>query len=183
MEMLIQAIERLWSEVERLNRPVVGFRSPGISPTEVGSVIGDSVSGDVVTWFGWSNGIEYHPGQILDDVFLVPGYEPLSLVEAKEMRDSFQISDPVLGERYVPILATGGGDFYAAVQEDSTSSPKVAHVMIGGEAKFVYRSLEHMADSFCRFYREGIFFVSDEGTLEADDYRWVEAESVNGSGL
>jgi hypothetical protein len=181
--MLIQAIERLWSEVERLNRPVVGFRAPGISPTAVERVIGDPVPGDVVTWFGWSNGIEHHPDQIQDDAFLVPGYEPLSLVEAKEIRDSFQISDPVLRERYVPILATGGGDFYAVVQGDSMSSSRVAHAMIGGEVKFVYRSLEHMADSFCRFYREGIFFVSDEGTLEADDHRWVEAESVNGSGL
>ncbi|MFB7952757.1 hypothetical protein [Streptomyces sp. NPDC056045] len=179
--MLIKAIERLWVEVERLNRPIVGFRAPGISASEVELLFGALIPEDVVTWFNWSNGVEYHPGQIQDDAALVPGYEPLSLIEAKAVRDSYGIADTVLGRLYIPLLATGGGDFYAAVYEASLRPPRIAHVMIGGESKIAYDDLEGMVDSFCDFYRTGVFFVSDEGALEADDSRWVEVESEAGS--
>lgn len=175
--MLNQSIEQLWQEVERLNRPVVGFRAPGVSASDVEAVFGGPVPEDIIAWFGWSNGVGYHPGQIQDDAALVPGYEPLSLREARGVRDSYQIDDPVLGEFFIPLLATGGGDFYAAVYTASLRSPRVAHVMIGGETGIVYESIENMANAFCDFYRTGVFFVSDQGTLEADDYRWVEAES------
>jgi hypothetical protein len=105
---------------------------------EVEAVFGRAVPGDVATWFGWSNGVAYAPGQVQDDAALVPGYEPLSVREAAAVRDGYGSDDPVLGDFYVPLLATGGGD---------------------------------------RFYRNGVFFVSDEGTLEADDVRWVAEES------
>ncbi|MBX9399184.1 hypothetical protein K4749_37840 [Streptomyces sp. TRM72054] len=178
--MLIRSIERLWQEVEILNRPVVRFRGPGVSASEVEAAFENPVPEDIVTWFGWSNGVEYHPGQVQDDAALVPGYEPLSLPEARAVRDSYQIDDPVLGEFFVPLLATGGGDFYAAVYDASLQAPSVAHVMIGGETKLVYESVEGMVNAFCDFYRTGVFFVSDQGILEADDYRWVEAESGSG---
>ncbi|WP_175411997.1 hypothetical protein [Streptomyces sp. TRM64462] len=178
--MLIEVIERLWQEVDRLNRPVVRFRAPGVSASEVEAAFGDPVPEDVYTWFRWSNGVEYHPGQVQDDAALVPGYEPLSLREARAVRDSQPSGDPVLGEFYVPLLATGGGDFYAAVYDRSLRSPKVAHVMIGSGCEFVYESIEGMVNTFCDFYRTGVFFVSDEGILEAEDYRWAEAESEPG---
>jgi hypothetical protein len=179
--MLSQAIERLWEEAERLNRPVVGSRAPGVTASEVEAAFGASVPEDVVTWFGYSNGVEYHPDQIQDDAALVPGYEPLSLSEAKAVRDSHPIGDPVFGEFFIPLLATGGGDFYAAVYDPSLRTPKVGHVMIGGESGLVYESMESMVNTFCEFYRTGIFFVSDEGILEADDDRWVEVEARYGA--
>ncbi len=146
-------------------------------------MLGAAVPEDIVTWFGWSNGVEYHPDQVQDDAALVPGYEPLSLVEAKGMRDSVQPPDPVLGKLFVPLLATGGGDFYAAVYDESLRSPKIAHLMVGGESQIVYKSLEDMVDTFCEFYRTGVFFVSEEGILEADDDRWVDVESETGADL
>ena len=180
--MLIRSIERLWLEVERLDRPVAGFRGPGVSVGELEAVFeGAAVPGDIATWFGWSNGVEYHPDQTQDDAALVPGYEPLSLREARALRDACKIDEPVLGRCWIPLLATGGGDFYAAVCDESLRSPRVAHVMVGGESHIVYERVEDMVNAFCGFYRAGVFFVSDEGTLEADDFRWVEAESGPGS--
>ncbi|MFE1290588.1 hypothetical protein [Streptomyces sp. NPDC058751] len=178
--MLVRSIEQLWLEAENLNRPVVGSRAPGVAAGEVEAVLGGVVPEDVATWFGWSNGVEYRPGQIQDDVFLVPGYEPLSLSEARGVRESYELEDAVLGEFWIPLLATGGGDFYAAVFGASLQSPEVAHVMIGGESFIVYKSIEEMVDAFCGFYRGGVFFVSDEGTLEADDERWIAAEADSG---
>lgn len=175
--MLHQALERLWVEVSRLNRPVVEFRAPGVSENKVKSVLECPVPDDVVTWFGWSNGIKYAPGQVQDDAALVPGYEPLSLSEAKAVRDSHGVDDPILGGSFVPLLATGGGDFYAAVCGSPSAASKVAHAMIGDETIVVYDGLLQMVNAFCDFYRTGVFFVSDEGTLEADDYRWVEIET------
>ncbi|MFC8825150.1 hypothetical protein ACFT9I_07300 [Streptomyces sp. NPDC057137] len=181
IEMLIQSIERLWQQVAGLNRPVVESRVPGVSASEVEAVIQGPVPEDIAIWFGWSNGVEYRSGQVQDDAALVPGYEPLSLREAMGVRESYEIGDPVLGDFFMPLLATGGGDFYAAVYDASLRSPRVAHAMIGGESGFVYESIEAMVNGFCDFYRTGVFFVSDQGTLEADDDRWVEEESQSGS--
>ncbi|MFF9207466.1 MULTISPECIES: hypothetical protein [unclassified Streptomyces] len=175
--MLIQSIEALWRAAEALQRPVVASRAPGVPVEEVEAVLGRAVPGDVATWFGWSNGVAYAPGQVQDDAALVPGYEPLSVREAAAVRDGYGSDDPVLGDFYVPLLATGGGDFYAVVCERSPEHPPVAHVMIGGETDIVYPSVGAMVEAFCRFYRNGVFFVSDEGTLEADDVRWVAQES------
>ncbi|GEC09850.1 hypothetical protein SSP24_75050 [Streptomyces spinoverrucosus] len=79
--MLIRWIERPWQEVEILNRPVVGFRGPGVSASEVEVAFEGPVPEDAVAWFGWSNGVEYHPGRIQDDAALVLGefFVPLLL--------------------------------------------------------------------------------------------------------
>ncbi|MBP5937329.1 SMI1/KNR4 family protein [Streptomyces acidiscabies] len=180
-EMLVRSLERLWAEVENLNRPVAGSRVPGVMESEVEEVLGGAVPEDIVTWFGWSNGVEYLPGQIQDDAFLVPGYEPLSLREARAVRESYGIDEAVLGEHWTPLLATGGGDFYAAVHGTSLKDSRVVHVMMGGESLIVYKTVEEMVNAFCGFYRSGVFFVSAQGTLEADDEIWVAAELESGS--
>ncbi|NEC70966.1 SMI1/KNR4 family protein [Streptomyces rochei] len=178
--MLIQSLEQLWREVENLNRPIAGSRSPGVSASEIEAALGGAVPEDVTTWFSWSNGVEYLPGQIQDDAFLVPGYEPLSLREARGIRDSYGIEDPLLGDFWVPLLATGGGDFYAAVHGSDLKPSRVVHVTMGGESTVVYKSVEDMVKAFCGFYQSGVFFVDDQGALEADDEIWVAAESESG---
>ncbi|WP_406096443.1 hypothetical protein [Streptomyces sp. NBC_01013] len=178
--MLIRSLEQLWLEVENLNRQITGSHAPGVTAGEAEAILGSVVPEDVATWFGWSNGVEYLPGQIQDDAYLVPGYEPLSLREARAVRESYEIEDAVLGEFWTPLLATGGGDFYAAVYGASCEEPEVAHMMVGNEALVVYKSIEKMVNAFCGFYRSGIFFVGDRGNLEADDEFWVAAESDPG---
>ncbi|WP_031068934.1 hypothetical protein [Streptomyces sp. NRRL S-118] len=175
--MLSESIESLWQEAERLNRPVASLRVPGVGPDEVANAFGGPVPGDVAEWFGWSNGVQWQPNQKQDDAALIPGYEPLSVQDAAAVKASYGSEDPLLGERWFPLLGTGGGDFYAAVEEDSSTSPHVVSVMIGEDSRPAYGSIEEMVTAFRDFYRSGVFFVAADGTLDADDDLWIATET------
>ncbi|GAA1008797.1 hypothetical protein QEP66_06540 [Streptomyces sp. LB8] len=174
---LLESIEALWREAERLNRPIASFRVPGLTADEVERTFGGPVPADVATWFGWCNGVERCPGQTQDDAALIPGYEPLSASEAAAVRASYGMEDPLLGDNWFPLLATGGGDFYAAVHEPPSMPSRVVSVMIGGESSRAYDSMEHMVNTFRELYRSGVFFVAEDGTLDADDEQWIAIET------
>ncbi|MGY3202192.1 hypothetical protein [Streptomyces sp. TE5632] len=163
--------------MDKLNRPVVSLRVPGITTGELEHTFGASLPSDVATWFGWCNGVEWHPDQIQDDAALIPGYEPLSASDAAAVKASYGIGDPLLGENWFPLLATGGGDFYAAIHEPSSISSRVVSVMIGGESRMAYGSLEQMTNTFRELYQTGVFFVAEDGTLDADDDQWIAIET------
>ncbi|AVZ73458.1 hypothetical protein SLUN_16005 [Streptomyces lunaelactis] len=178
--MLAESIENLWLEVERLSRPVASLRVPGVGAEQVENAFGAPIPSDVVEWFGWCNGVSYRPGQVQDDAALIPGYEPLSVRDAAGVKASYGDGDPVLGDRWIPLLGTGGGDFYAAVYEPSSPSSRVASVMIGGESRMAYESVEQMVNAFRNFFRTGVFFIADDGTLDADDDLWISSETGSG---
>jgi hypothetical protein len=158
------------------NRPVSSQRALGLDPAEIERVLGRRVPADIVDWFLSCNGVEFRPGQIQDDAALIPGYEPISLHDAISIRDTLGDVDPILGEWWIPLLATGGGDFYAAVFEERLDQVFIASVMNGGVSRKAYHSIEEMVVSFCDLYRRGVFFVNDEGILDADDESWIQAE-------
>jgi hypothetical protein len=166
-------LDRLWGEVRLLGRPVVDARNPGIDAAEVRRVLGSDVPNDVIEWFRYGDGVAYVDGQTQDDAALVPGYYPLSLAEAVEIRSNYGGD---LGSWWLPLLSTGGGDFYAAAA-DSMGNLTVRSVMNGGVERRAYMGIEEMVAAFVRMYREGVFFVRSDGILWADDDRWIEIES------
>src|SRR5215475_6428909 len=109
--MLTDSLAAFWRSLEELNRPVAGLRVPGPDATGVAAAIGGPVPDEIAVWFGWSDGARYEDGQVQDDAALVPGYEPLSLVEAVAVRDRYGERDPLLDGTWVPLIASGGGDF------------------------------------------------------------------------
>lgn len=108
---------------------------------------------------------------------MIPGYWPLSIAEAKSTGIDYIDDDAVLGDHWVPLLGSGGGDFYAAAFDDSLREVGVFSVMSGGDVGIAFRSVEEMVDGFLELYQTGVFFVDGDGTLEADDERWAEFES------
>jgi hypothetical protein len=173
---LQEAIRELWGEAEHLHRPVVAARNAGISRDVVERVLGFSVPAAVATWFATGDGVAHAPGQTQDDAALVPGYEPLSVQEAADMRTDYGDSFPVLGNHWVPLLASGGGDFYAAVFDKEATDCKVVSIMLEVEPRLAFLSVEDMVRTFTRCYRDGVFFVNEEGVLDADDERWMQIE-------
>jgi hypothetical protein len=48
-----------------------------------------TTASSVAQWFQWYNGVEVRPGQIQDDVNVIPGYSPLSIADAVELKNSY----------------------------------------------------------------------------------------------
>ncbi|MFI6262924.1 hypothetical protein [Micromonospora sp. NPDC051006] len=175
--MLQQSLEALWGHLATIGRPVVVARIPGPGLEDVKSALGEPIPDMVAQWFNWSNGVADTPGQTQDDASVMPGYWPLSIAEAKSIMSDYIDDEAALGDHWVPLLGSGGGDFYAAVFDESLHEVGVFTVMSGGETEISFRSVEEMVDGFLELYQTGVFYVDDDGTLEADDDRWVEYES------
>ncbi|MFB8773570.1 hypothetical protein [Streptomyces broussonetiae] len=102
-----------------------------------------------------------------DDANLIPGYEPLSVDQALEIRRDRVEQDEILGSYWVPLLASGGGDFYAAVYNHPLGS-YVVDAMAEFEPRAAYRSVEQMAIAFRVSYERGAFFVDGDGMLDME---------------
>ncbi|WP_158993685.1 hypothetical protein [Streptomyces sp. QHH-9511] len=50
--------------------------------------------------------------------------------------------------------------------------------MAGEEPRPAYGSVEDMADAFRDLYRARVFFVAEDGTLDADDDPWIAVETA-----
>ncbi|MEU6352382.1 hypothetical protein ABZ896_24175 [Streptomyces sp. NPDC047072] len=173
--MLDELIRELWGEAERLRLPVVAHRKAGASTALLERYFGQSVPSDVAAWFRWCDGVAYLPGQTQNDAALVPGYEPLSVTESSAMRRD-QLPHPLLLSTFFPMLGTGGGDFYAAAYELETGRSHIVSVVVGEDFRVAYRSVEQMIETLIACYREGVFFVDEDGVFQADDERWIQKE-------
>jgi hypothetical protein len=177
--MLIDRLEELVTIVRELDRPVARLLLPGVPRQEVEPAVGVPVPDDVATWFGWCNGVRSEPGQIQDDVNLVPGYNPVSLAEAVAARPAYA-GDAVLQPQWIPLLGGPGGDLYAAVWDDENTVPRIAGVLVGEPTEVEFESAEQMVEFFVRCYRDGAFAVEDSGmlTMDTDRYDEIYADTV-----
>ncbi|MFT7841255.1 hypothetical protein Q5530_34405 [Saccharothrix sp. BKS2] len=164
--MLLTELEVLAERLTALARPVVSWLVPGVDAAAVEEALGELPPDEVITWFGWCNGVELYPGQVQDDVNVIPGYSPLSLVEAARFIEAYS-GDPVLGNHWVPLLGGASGDIYTAVWEPGGSA-RVAGVLVGEETEVEFSGLEHMVSVFNDCYRRGAYFVDDQGRLAMD---------------
>lgn len=162
-----EAIELLWRKVEELGRPVAVLRAPGRTHGEVVAALGEALPPDAYAWFEACDGVPFGAGQVQDDANLIPGYEPLSLEQAMDIRRGWTDANEVLGEHWIPLLASGGGDFYAVVYAHPKGS-YVVDVMTEADPMVAYPSVEQMAVAFRVSYERGAFYVDDEGMLDMD---------------
>lgn len=164
--MLLTELRTLVEHLTALARPVTPWLVPGVGAAEVERALGGPPPDEVITWFGWCDGVEPHVGQVQDDVSVIPGYAPLSLAEAVGSREVHS-GDPVLGDHWVPLLGGAGGDVYAAVWEPGGGA-RVAGVLVGEETEVEFDSVEHMVSVFNECYRRGAYFVDDRGRLAVE---------------
>lgn len=173
---MIEGIADLWDDVQRLARPVASHRNPGVGRDVIEGAFGEPVPDDVADWFGFSDGIAHYDGQTQDDAALVPGYEPLSVQESVAIRREYP-HEPLYLAQWYPLLGSGGGDFYAACFDPETDRSYVVSVFIGEDPRIAYKSITQMIDVFRACFRDGTFYVDDEGVLQADDEQWLEREA------
>lgn len=176
--MLATELDELVSHLAELGRTALPLL-PGLSADRVEAGLGYSVPSDVAEWFAWCNGVEVRPGQIQDDVNLIPGYSPVFLDDAVRMRGDYA-GDLELGEHWIPLLAGAGGDIYAAVWKPGASS-SVAGVLVGEPTEIEFESIEQMISVFNACFRRHAFMVNIEGRLEMDPELYGEIyEEITG---
>jgi hypothetical protein len=105
-------------------------------------------------------------------VNVIPGYNPLSIGEAVQMMGDY-LGDPLLGQNWVPLLGSAGGDIYAAVWASGRDA-KVAGVLIGEPTEIEFSSVEEMVTVFNECYREEAFYLDEQGRLAMDSGRYEE---------
>lgn len=176
--MLLTELDALVERLAALARPVASWLVPGVEGSAVEEALGEVPPEEVITWFGWCNGVEMRSGQIQDDINIIPGYAPLSLPDAARFIESYT-DDPVLGDHWVPVLAGAGGDIYAAVW-GSSGDVCVAGVLVGEATEIEFDSLEHTVFVFNECYRRGAYFVDGRGrlTMDSDLYDEVYEAAV-----
>lgn len=177
-KMLDAELERLTAHLDSLDRPVVAWMLPGVDMDHVSSVLGEPVPDSVARWFRWCNGIASVEGQLQDDVNAIPGYNPLSIEEGARMMASYS-GDPALGDHWVPLLGSAGGDLYAAVWAPGEDAVVVG-VLIGEPTEVEFSTIEQMVMFFNRCFEGGAFFVDDQGQLamSPDQYDEIYARTV-----
>ncbi|MFD7015314.1 hypothetical protein [Streptomyces sp. NPDC059928] len=112
------------------------------------------------------------PGQVQDDVNVIPGYSPLSVEEAARMRSAYA-GDPVLGGNWVPLLGNGGGDIYAAVWAPGKEAV-IAGILLGEPTEIEFSTVEQMVNLFNRCFEVGAYFVDSQGMLSMSPDRYDE---------
>ncbi|MFI5972997.1 hypothetical protein [Streptomyces sp. NPDC051452] len=161
--MLDAELERLGTRLRDLNRPVVSWMVPGVDAERVSAVLGGPVPDSVARWFGWCDGVAVVPGQTQDQVNVIPGYSPVSLEEGVRLRSAYT-GDEVLGEHWVPLLGSAGGDLYAAVWSPGKEAV-VAGVLVGEPTEIEFSTVEQMVAVFNNCFDSGAFSVDGQGML------------------
>lgn len=176
--MIVERLEEVTRRLSDLGRPIADQLLPGASAPELDAA--GALPMEVRDWFGWRNGVAELPGQTQGDVSLIPGYWPVSLAEAINMKGPYE-GDPVLGNSWIPLLASGGGDIYAAVWAGD-SVPTVAGVLLGEPTEIEFPDIETMLELFLACFDQGAYFVGEGGFLVAnpDRYEEIYEEVVGG---
>jgi hypothetical protein len=130
------------------------------------------VPASVAQWFSWCNGVEIRSGQLQDDVSVIPGYSLVSIEEAVRIMPSYY-GDLVLGERWLPLLATAGGDIYAAVWRLGGEA-EVAGVLVGESTEVEFSSIEQMVSVLNACFEREAFLVDGQGRLVMNSDRYEE---------
>lgn len=166
--MLTDALNQFFEHLGRLNRPAAWWVRHGVP--------GDRLPADapesVVHWFGWADGIESFEGQLFNDASVIPGYTLVSVEEAARLMPAYT-GDPVLRDRWFPLLTTAGADLYAAVWAPGEDA-QVASVVAGEPTEVEFGSIERMVDFFNACFDTEVFFVDDEQRLASDPGRYDE---------
>ena len=161
--MLLERLADVRSILSGLGRPVVDLLRPGLPSDVVTARLGTETPEEVVQWFSWSDGVAYIAGQTQDEVAVIPGYSLPSLDEAVSLWPHFADVE-LLAPHWVPLLVSGGGDFYAAAWGDATDL-RIIDFLVDEGAEETFSSADQMLEVFVECYRRGAFFVDRTGML------------------
>lgn len=174
MAMLETALETTILHLQRLRRPVVEELQPGADVSEIVNAfagIGLVLPNEAVDLWRWRNGTRIVSGVTkLDDIHFFPGFYFFSYEDALKQYAALR-DDLRWNSAWLPVFANGGGDFYALdlAGGDARHAPVVGFILGEDEHPTEYENLERMCQTIAVCFERGVFFVSEQGYLDADD--------------
>ncbi|WP_045730420.1 SMI1/KNR4 family protein [Pseudarthrobacter chlorophenolicus] len=181
---LDNSLPELLGHLSVLSRPVTGVLQAGLPERillEKAANAGLVLPGDVIKLYAWRDGTLDYPGAMLDDIHIIPGFYFPSLYETLANHAVFR-DDARWNPSWLPLLANGGGDFFAVDCSDNPGSwGHVRHFMLGEpEHHVLYLTVSSMFETFVAAFDRGIFFLHPSGHLDADDEAYAAlARTVN----
>lgn len=178
-EPLPNALARVEQGLTRLGRDELRHRfRAGLRPEEVRSrlaSVGIASSPELEALYGWHDGTETSQA-VLDDIHMFPGFYLLTLDDALAGYLAF-VDDPRWPQGLLPVLANGGGDFYA-VDTAGPTTGQVRHFRIDEpEQPVEFSSVSALFATLAAGFDTGVFFVDPAGYLEMNDLDFGAAAS------
>lgn len=133
---------------------------------------------DLCALYGWHNGTRIDVGEVLDDFHIFPGFYFSPLQDALKDYRAFR-EDRRWNQRWLPILANGGGDFYAVDSSNETATPVIGFMIDQDDQPVEYSSISAMIRTWAEAFASGAFYVDARGYLMADDDRYAEIAARN----
>jgi len=115
-------------------------------------------------WWEVANGPVWRKGDVAEDVWLKPGFYPLSLDEARE---DYIDNAGRFADSWLPIMTDGGGDFL--VVDCADEACPILLYQADGAPERIYDSLELMVRTLSECVARNVFFIDADGHFETDD--------------
>jgi hypothetical protein len=175
---MIEHLDRILAHLRRLDRPSADLLQRALTPAEIEALAAElpfSLTEEVERLYQWRNGTKAEPGDTLDDLHFFPGFYFLSLEEAIESYAEKEDAEQ-WHKGWFPLFANGAGDFYVVpCKRKKVASTEVIGFLHGEPEQIAeYESLETMTETLEACFREGVFYVDEDETLEMDDDRHAE---------
>ena len=168
---MAQALGRIEAAHARLGRDtLLRALRPGLGAPELDRSLRDAGVPDdalVRSLFRWHDGVDTD-GAVLGDLWLFPGFYPLSLEDALLHAEAFR-SHPRWGADSLPVFADGGGDFYVVDLGDGREGAVRRFRMDEWDQPVEFANLADMVRTVATAFDDGVYHVEDEGWLEMDD--------------
>jgi hypothetical protein len=130
-----------------------------------------SMTRELEAIFSWRNGTKAREDDLLEDLYLFPGFYLLSIEEAYETYLERKDA-PQWREGWFPLFADGAGDFYILPCGDKQADSSVVIGFLHGEPEQIaeYDSLAAMAATLEAAFAQRAFYVDTvDDSLEIDD--------------
>lgn len=146
---------------------------PGLSRAELEGSFGAPVPTSIAEWFEACGGVRVRHGQTVSDVWVVPGYYPLTLIESMDLVHAWRTEVPG-GCSFLPFLGASNGDAYALAWTTGDDVVGVLGLLVGENVEIEYPEVEDLLDVLVRAFDVGAFFVNSDGVLDMDAERFDE---------
>lgn len=179
MSTITAGLNRLYSHLLRLNRPVASLLEPGLDRGLVFSQfekLGLNSNEALIELFTWRNGTDPTAGRSLGELWVFPGYYLMSLNEACDAyRFLVEMYEYTSWPRtWFPLFGSGTGDYYAIILENGPSDDGEIVNFLNEvlERHIHYHTLANMLETLAECYSCGALYVDQNGDLWWDYQAW-----------
>lgn len=168
-----QLMDGVVAHLQRLGRSVPSLLQTPLSGAELqvwAAKFPFTLTREIEVIYSWRNGTRALEDDLLESLYLFPGFYLLSIEEAYqtylERKDA-----PQWRKGWFPLFADGAGDFYILPCGRKKADSSVVIGLLHGEPEQIaeYESLTAMAATLEAAFARGAFYIDQDDSMEVDD--------------